>query len=153
MADGSLLPDYKRASTEAKPTGSKPGVTLMETDTGNEFVWSGSAWYLTSSGGISRTSGNVRHSSYLGAQTIGTTETPFAFATGTTGVKIRVTHATQTIKIGMGASAAEADTNASLSIAYDINDKFVIEGRGSSVTHFSLLGSGAGTTVDVVQVK
>ena len=53
MADGTLLPDYSRLSTETKPTGKKPGVTLIETDTGDLFEWSGSVWsQTTASGGI-----------------------------------------------------------------------------------------------------
>lgn len=131
----------------------KTGFVFDENDTGNSFTVYGDTWKQTKSGGISRTAETAPiASSYTGDQSIGATATPFTFATGTTGVRIKVTHATQSIRVGMGASSAEADTNAALSTPYIIGDGIQIEGRGALITHFSLLGSGAATTVNVTQV-
>jgi len=92
-------------------------------------------------------------SSYTGDQTIGASAVPFVFATGAKGVKIKVTHATQSIRIGQGATAAEADANALLAIPMTINDGIQDVVRlGASASHFSLFGSGAGTTCTITQL-
>lgn len=91
-------------------------------------------------------------SSYTGLETIGTTAVSYAFALGSIGIKVKVTHATQSISVGMGASAAEAEANAASSMPYAINDLIQLEGRGASITHYALLGSGAATTAHVAQV-
>jgi len=94
----------------------------------------------------------AKHSNYIGSITVGATPISYVFSTGSKGVKIRVTDATQTVKIGMGTSAIEAETNASSSISYGNGDGLILEGRGQLITHFALLGSSAGITIDLVQV-
>jgi len=125
----------------------KSNLNLLEdADTGNrEMPQKGSS-------GAAHTKNVVIHTSYQGLNTIGTTPVYFVFAPGAVGVKIRVTHATQTIKIGMGADQTEADARALLSISYDISDKFIEEYKGELIKGFSLVGSGVGTTVELVQI-
>jgi len=37
---------YIGASTDVKPTGDQPGTIFYETDTGDEYIYDGSAWHL-----------------------------------------------------------------------------------------------------------
>jgi hypothetical protein len=43
---------YRMLSTDTKPSKSIPGYSLIETDTGNEFEWTGSEWKRLTFGGI-----------------------------------------------------------------------------------------------------
>ena len=92
-------------------------------------------------------------SSYVGDQSIDAIGTAFAFVPGATGIQIKVTHETQTIRVGMGADAGTAEANAALAIAYDINDGIVPKGRrNTDILFYYLLGSGAATTCTVEQI-
>lgn len=90
-------------------------------------------------------------SNYLSIQTVDAVGTTFVFSEGSTAVVFEVTHVSQTIQIGMGSSAEEAIASAAVGFQYATADKINEIGRGKLVTHYHVLGSGAGTTVRIGQ--
>ena len=92
-------------------------------------------------------------SSFVGDQSIDAIGTAFAFAPGALGIQIKVTHISQTIRVGMGADAETAEANAALAIPLNINDGVVPKGRrNADILFYYLIGNGATTTCTVEQI-
>ena len=116
----------------------------------------GSGWKVNGAGDLARVTVAdtlPKVSSYEGDQTIDTTGVAFAFAPGALGIQIKVTHATQTIRVGMGATELEASANSVSAIPIGTANGIVSRGRrNEDILFYHLRGSGVGTDCTVEQI-
>ena len=88
-------------------------------------------------------------SSYVSKQTVGVAPVTFTYPSGAKGLKFKVTHATQLVQVGEGESQTDSETNTALAISFDNADSVQYLGKAPDATHYTLIGSLAGTTIDI----